>query len=174
MYPASYVTEYNEEGYSTEVYNEISTTYSEPEEYYGEKDLPVYFDTDWIADDNHIPRQMALPLLFVTDKIAAAKLQKQEIYVSRTPATCTLSNLPFGFIRIDVGKLVTLANSNLNSTNDRVWIVKGRSQNARGDISLILREYAGASAFDFNESTEVPGIDAVSYTHLTLPTTPYV
>ena len=155
-YPGVHISEYDEDGFSTEVYNEVQTVYVEPEEFYGEKDLPIYTKTEWIAADNHIPRQMSLPLLFVTDKVQAAKLEKQEIYISRAPATCTISDLPFGFIRIGVGDIITISNSAVSAINDRDWVVKGKGQSPKGDVSLMLRAYAGATAFAFNPATETP------------------
>lgn len=155
-HPASFISAYDEDGYSTEVYNEVRTVYAEPQEFYGEKDLPVYSDPSWVAADNHIPRQMSLPLLFVTDKVQAGKLEKQEINISRSPSTCTVSDLPYGFIRTRVGDRITLGNADVDAVNGRMWIVKGRSQTPRGDVSLVLREYAGDSAFAFDEATETP------------------
>ena len=159
LFPAAHISEYDEDGYSTEVYNEIQTVYAEPEEFYGEKDLPLFSSPDWIAADNHIPRQMSLPLLFVTDKAQAARLQKQEICISRTPATCTVTDLPFGFIRIGVGDVITLTGSSVGAINEREWIVKGKGQSPMGDVSLMLRAFAGAEAFDFDDGTEIPPID---------------
>lgn len=159
LYPAAHISEYDEDGYSTEVYNEIQTVYAEPEEFYGEKDLPLFSDPGWIAADNHIPRQMSLPLLFVTDKAQAARLQKQEICISRTPATCTITDLPFGLIRVGVGDVITVTGSVVSAINDRQWIVKGKGQSPMGDVSLMLRAFAGADAFDFDEATEIPPID---------------
>ncbi|NNE59180.1 MAG: hypothetical protein HKN36_13825, partial [Hellea sp.] len=156
LFPCAHITEYDEDGFSTEVYNEIQTVYAEPAEYYGEKDLPIYSNAAWVAADNHIPRQMSLPLLFVTDKIQAGKLQKQEIYISRAPASCMIADLPFGFIRIGVGDIITVTGSAITAINDRQWIVKGKGQSAMGDVSLMLRAYAGAQAFDFDEATETP------------------
>jgi hypothetical protein len=150
----AYVSFYDPNGFSTEVMNFIQTKYAEPDEYYSEKDLPVYSNADWIADDNHIPRGMSLPLLFVTDKVQAAKLQKQEIFISRAAATCTITDLPYGHIRIKVGSIVTLVNSDVEDVNDRQWVVKSRGQTERGDVTLNLREYAGQVAFDFDETTE--------------------
>lgn len=155
-YPAAYVSFYDEDGYSTEVYNEVRTVYAEPEEFYGEKDLPIYSRPEWIASDNHIPRQMSLPLLFVTDKVQAGKLEKQEINISRVPSTCSINDLPFGFIRTRVGSVFPVSGSDVEAINGRTWIVKGRGQTARGDISLQLHEYAGTVAFDFDETTETP------------------
>lgn len=159
--PAAHISEYDEDGYSTEVYNEIQTVYAEPEEHYGEKDLPLFSSPDWIAADNHIPRQMSLPLLFVTDKAQAARLQKQEICISRNPATCTVTDLPFGFIRIGVGDIITLTGSAVSAVNDRQWIVKGKGQSPMGEVSLTLRAYAGDAAFAFDNQTEIPPIDIV-------------
>lgn len=159
LFPSAHISVYDEDGYSTEVYNEIQTVYAEPEEFYGEKDLPLYSDPAWIAADNHIPRQMSLPLLFVTNKASAARLQKQEICISRTPATCTISDLPFGYIRIGVGDVITVTGSAVSALNDRQWIVKGKGQSPMGDVSLMLRAFAGAEAFDFDEGTEIPPID---------------
>jgi len=159
QYPAAHISQYDEDGYSTEVYNEIQTVYAEPEEFYGEKDLPIYSDPGWITADNHIPRQMSLPLLFVTDKVQAARLQKQEICISRTPATCTIADLPFGFIRMGVGDVITVSGCAVAAINDRQWIVKGKGQSPMGDVSLMLRAFAGADAFDFDEATEIPIIN---------------
>ena len=156
-HPAAFISAYDKDGFSTEVYNEISTVYAEPEEYYGEKDLPIYSKPEWIAADDHIPRQMSLPLMFVTDKVQAGKLEKQEIYISRSPATCTISNLPFGFLRVPVGSVITLTGSNIDGANDKDWIVKGRGQTVRGDISLSLRECAAGECFSFSES-EIPAV----------------
>jgi len=156
LYPAAYISAYDADGFSTEVYNEISTVYAEPEEFYAEKDLPIYSRPEWIAADNHIPRQMSLPLMFVTDKVQAGKLEKQEIYISRHPATCTISNLPFGFLRIPVGSFVVLTGTNIDAANGRNWVVKGRGQTARGDITLTLRECADEACFAFDENTETP------------------
>ena len=148
-FPAAHISEYDEDGYSTEVYNEIQTVYAEPKEFYGEKDLPIYNQPEWIAADNHIPRQMSLPLLYVTNQIQAHKLEKQEIYISRTPATCTISDLPFGFIRIGVGDVITVTGCAVAAINDRQWIVKGKGQSPMGDVSLILRAFAEAEAFNY-------------------------
>lgn len=156
LYLASFVSNYDPDGYSTEVYNEVRTVYSEPEEFYGEKDLPIYSRPEWIASDNHIPRQMSLPLLFVTNMVQAGKLEKQEINISRTPSTCNIADLPFGFIRLKVGTLVIIENSDVPAINGRIWIIRGRGQTPRGDISLSLREYAGSVAFDFDIATEMP------------------
>lgn len=164
-YPAAHISEYDEDGYSTEVYNEVQTVYAEPMERYGEKDLPIYNQAGWIAADNHIPRQMSLPLLFVTNQIQAHKLEKQEIYISRTPATCTISDLPFGFIRIGVGDVITVTGSSVGAINDRQWIVKGKGQSPMGDVSLSLRAYAEAEAFNYELD---PGLEFP----LTLPNTP--
>lgn len=153
---AARVSFYDEEGYSTEVYNEIKSSYAEPDEYYGEKELPLYSNPDWIASDNHIPRQMSLPLLFVTNKEQAFKLQKQEIRLSRKPATCTIEDLPAGFLRLKVGQMITLVNADVPAVNNRIWIIKGRGQSQRLDITLSLREYAGDDAFDFDPDTETP------------------
>ena len=157
-YPAAYVSAYDVDGYSTEVYNEIKTVYSEPLEFYAEKDLPVYSQPEWIAADNHIPRQLDLPLLFVTDMVQAAKLEKQEICISRTPSTCAIADLPFDFISKRVGRLVTFINADVPAINNRVWIIKGRNDTSRGDVSLSLREYAGVPAFSFDDN-EIPEID---------------
>ena len=148
-FPAAHISEYDEDGYSTEVYNEIQTVYAEPKEFYGEKDLPIYNQPEWIAADNHIPRQMSLPLLYVTNQIQAHKLEKQEIYISRTPATCTISDLPFGFIRIGVGDVITVTGCAVAAINDRQWIVKGKGQSPMGDVSLILRAFAEVEAFNY-------------------------
>ena len=156
LYPASFVSNYDPDGYSTEVYNEVRTVYSEPAEFFAEKDLPIYSRPEWIAADNHIPRQLALPLLYVTDMVQAGKLEKQEINISRTPSTCNIADLPFGFIRLRIGTLVIIENSDVPAINGRVWIIKGRGQTSRGDVSLSLREYAGTVAFDFDPDTETP------------------
>ena len=156
LYPAAFVSNYDSDGFSTEVYNEVRTVYAEPEEFYGEKDLPIYSRPEWVAADNHIPRQMALPLLYVTDRVQAGKLEKQEINISRVPSTCNIADLPFGFIRLRVGTLVVINNSDVPAINGRTWVIKGRGQTSRGDVSLSLREYAGAAAFDFDPATETP------------------
>jgi len=160
-FPAAHISEYDEDGYSTEVYNEIQTVYAEPEEFYGEKDLPIYSRPEWIAADNHIPRQLSLPLLFVSDKMQAAKLEKQEICISRTPATCQIADLPFGFIRIGVGDVITLTGSAVSAVNNREWVVKGKGQSPMGDVSLSLSAFAGDAAFSFDESIEAPVIDII-------------
>lgn len=157
-YPAAYVSSYDPNGFSTEVYNEIKTVYSEPEEYYGEKDLPLYSDPAWVAADNHIPRQMSLPLLFVTDKVQAAKLQKQEINMSRSPATVTIEDFPYDFIEKPLGSVVVINGSDISEINGREWIIKGRGQTERGDVSLILREYGGTQTFAFDAATETPTV----------------
>ena len=157
-YPAAYVSAYDVDGYSTEVYNEVKTVYSEPLEFYAEKDLPPYSRPEWIAADNHIPRQLDLPLLFVTNMVQAAKLEKQEICISRTPSTCSIADLPFNFISKRVGRLITFINADVPAINNRVWIIKGRNDTSRGDVSFTLREYAGVPAFSFDES-ETPDVD---------------
>lgn len=157
-YPAAYVSDYDPNGFSTEVYNEIKASYAEPTEFYGEKELPIYTKAEWVAADNHIPRQMALPLLFVTSLEQAAKLQKQEIEMSRSPATCTVQDLPFSFIGKPVGTIFTLTGTDIAEINGRTWIVKGRGQNERGDVTLTLREYGGTQAFTFDPATETPAI----------------
>ena len=46
---------------------------------------------------------------------------------------------------------------------------------AGDDISIAWGELSGMPRYGIEETcTNVGGIDAVSYTHLTLPTTPYV
>ena len=150
----AWVGSYDEQGLSTEVYNEVRTVYSEPVEYYGEKDLAILTNPDWIADDNHIPRQMSLPLLFVTDSTAASKLAKQEVNISRAPATCVINDLPMGYRRLRVGSLIELSGSDIPAANNRLWIIKGRGQSVRGDVSLSLREYAGDSAFIYDPQTD--------------------
>ena len=159
LYPAAYVSSYDEDGYSTEVYNEIRTTYAEPEEFFGEKELPIYSEPEWIAADNHIPRQTSLPLLYVTNLAQAAMLQKEEILISRTPATCTLADLPYAFIRVRVGDLVDVTNADIPAINGRTWVVKSNSRTERGDVSLTLREYVGPDAFGFDMATEMPEIE---------------
>jgi hypothetical protein len=161
-YPAAFVATYDPNGFSTEVYNEIKTTYAEPAEYYGEKELPIYSNPAWVAADNHIPRQLGLPLLFVTNLEQAAKLQKQEINMSRSAATVTIQDFPFDFIDKDVGKLVTIQNSDIAEINGRTWIIKGRGQSDRGDVMLSLREYGGTSAFTFNPATDTPSVSIQS------------
>jgi hypothetical protein len=158
LYPAAFVSDYDPNGFSTEVYNEVKTTYSEPAEYYGEKDLPIYSDPAWLAADNHIPRQLALPLLFVTSLEQAAKLQKQEIEMSRSPATCVIQDFPFDFIGKDVGTIFTLTNCDISELNNRTWIIKGRGQTERGDVTFSLREYGGTQAFSFDPGTETPTV----------------
>lgn len=153
-HPAAHVSFVDEHGYSTEVYNEVITTYAEPDEYYAEVELDPYTNTDWIAADNHIPRHMELPLLFVTDKTQAFKLQKEEIYISRTPAKCTISDLPFNYISLKVGNTVTITNSDVSYINDKTWIVTGRSQSVRGDVDLTLRELADSEAFGYDPIAE--------------------
>lgn len=161
-YPAAYVATYDANGFSTEVYNEIKTTYAEPAEYYGEKELPIYTDAAWVAADNHIPRQMALPLLFVTSLEQAAKLQKQEINMSRSAATVVIRDLPYDFIGLPVGHIITITGTDIAEVNGRTWIIKGRGQSDRGDVSLSLREYAGSSTFSFNAGTETPTVSIQS------------
>jgi len=156
QYISSFVSNYDADGFSTEVYNEIRTVYSEPEEFYGEKDLPIYSKPEWVAADNHIPRQLSLPLLFVTDKVQAGKLEKQEINISRSASTCTIADLPYGFIRIKVGDLIGLTGTDIDAVNDETWIVKSRGETSRGDVALSLRKYATNVAFDFDEETETP------------------
>lgn len=167
--PAAHISVYDEDGYSTEVYNEVQTVYAEPEEFYGEKDLPLFSSPDWIAADNHIPRQMSLPLLFVTDKAQAARLQKQEICISRNPATCTITDLPFSYIRIGVGDIITLTGSAVSAVNARQWIVKGKGQSPMGEVSLTLRAYAGDAAFEFDIQSELPLIEIVQPTERPWP-----
>ncbi|PHR57940.1 MAG: hypothetical protein COA43_11225 [Robiginitomaculum sp.] len=152
----AYISNYDAHGLSTEVYNEIHTKYAEPEEYYSEKDLPIYSKPEWIASDNHVPRQMSLPLLFVTDKLQAGKLEKQEINISRHAAACTITGLPFGYMAVPVGSLIDIANADIEDVNQNGWVVKGRGQTIRGDITLTLRKYAGTHAFDFDHTTETP------------------
>ena len=152
---AAHVSFFDEHGYSTEVYNEVLTKYAEPTEYYAEVELDIFTDSAWVASDDHIPRQMELLLLFVTDKAQAYKLQKQEIYISRTPSTCTISDLPFNYISTKVGATVIINNSDVSYVNGKTWIVKGRSQTARGDVSLILRELAPNEAFAYDSNTEI-------------------
>ena len=157
-HPAAIVSNYDAEGLSTEVYNEIKTVYSEPEELFGEKELPIYSRPEWIASDNHIPRQTDLPLLFVTNAVSARKLEMQEIGISRAPATCTVQDLPYGFIALELGSLITISNSEIQGVDDRTWIVKGLGQDQRGDVSLFLREYAGSDVFGFDPDTDMPDI----------------
>lgn len=157
QFPSAYVTDYDAEGFSTEVYNEVLTTYSEPVQMYGETELPIYSEPAWIATDDHVLRQLSLPLLMVTSALSAAKLQKQEIYLSRGPATASITGLPAGFKGIGVGELVEVVNSNVTGV-DRVWIVEGRGQNERLDITLSLREHV-PEAFVFDEVTEMPSVN---------------
>ncbi len=147
---AAHVSFFDEHGFSTEVYNEVLTKYAEPEEYYAEIELDPYTNSEWIAADDHIPRQMDLPLLFVTDKVQAAKLQKEEIYISRAASTCRIDDLPFNYISVRVGDTVTITNSDVEFINGKTWIVKARSQTARGDVGLFLRLMADAEAFGYD------------------------
>lgn len=158
LHPAAYIAEYNKDGFSTEVYNEVQTRYSEPEEFYAEKDLPIYSRPEWVAQDNHIPRQLSLPLLFVTNMSQAAMLEKQEIVISRTPATVTINDLPFFMIREQVGSIITLINSDVEDANGKDWIIKGISQSPRGDVAFTLRQYAGDDALSFDPDTETPNV----------------
>jgi len=146
-HPAAHVSFFDEHGFSTEVYNEAITTYAEPEEFYAEVELDPYTNASWIATDNHIPRQMSLPLLYVTDKVQGFKLQKEEIYISRAAATCRIEDLPFEMIAVKVGATVIIQNSEIEYVNGKAWIVKGRSQTERGDVGFVLRELADSAAF---------------------------
>lgn len=164
-YPAARVVSYDRQGFSTEVFNEIITSYAEPQEQYGAKELPAFSDPAWIAADNHVPRQMSLPLLFVTDQTQAARLQKQEVYQSRAAGTISVDGLPFGYTRLKRGDLVTLTGTNLTGVDGTTWIIDQKGNDQAGTaVLLALREYAGVNAFDFDPGVDVPPII------ITLPT----
>lgn len=157
-YPASFIEEYDAEGYSTEVYNEILTTYSEPEQFYGETELPIYSEAAWIATDDHIFRQLELPLLMVTDRVHAAKLQKQEICLSRGAATALIKELPPKYKYLNVGEIIEVQGAPVGGVN-RTWVIQGKGQSSRLDVSLSLKEYV-PNAFAFDAATETPVVSA--------------
>lgn len=137
--PSARVVFYDKDGDATDVYNQIQTFYVEPQEFYGDKELPLYTDSDLLNADGGIPRETDLPLNFVTSKDQAARLQKEEMAVLRATEKATIADLPLWCDEIPLGYIITPRNSEISEINDRDWVVEGKEENERGDIRLALR-----------------------------------
>jgi len=149
----AYVKEYNEDGLSTEVYNEIQGEYVEPLERFANKSLPIYSRPEWFLADNHIPRFDKIPFNMVTSGSQGLTLLKQEIYISRATAKAELADLPLRFLAVPIGDLIDLANTEIAAINGRRWVVDSVGRNEDGLVDLGIRAWAGDAvmALDGND-----------------------
>ena len=157
----AYVEDYNEEGASTEVLNELHGTYVEPADKFTNRSLPIYTRPEWIASDNHIPRVGKVEYKMVTDGAQALLLLKQRALMSRAPAKVRLANLPLRFLATPVGGLVDLVNTEVPAVNGRRWLVTGMGRNEDELITLSLSEWMGEEALELDASD--PALDDTVY-----------
>ncbi|CAM3780305.1 hypothetical protein [Litorimonas haliclonae] len=154
-YPAARVKRYDEDGYSTEVYNATQTKYIEPLEKFAEKDLPELTKTEWIVEDGGEINYLKQTLPLVANSTQGAKIEKADLFTSRLQANGEIENLPLiPFEDYAVGGTVTLANTDVPAMNGRTWSIEGYAETPEGYINFILREYS-ALTHDFDE-TDVP------------------
>lgn len=156
--PSARVVLYDKDGDATDVYNQMQTFYVEPQEFYGDKELPLYTDAALLAADGGIPRETGLPLNFVTDKDQSARLEKEEMAILRATEKASIADLPLWCDEIPLGHIITPRNTEISEINDRDWVVEGKEENERGDIKLLLRIH-----FD-NEATVNPPTPLVPIT----------
>jgi hypothetical protein len=155
-YPYAHISFYDPQGFSTEVYNEGLVTYSEPDENYGEKELPVFTKSQWGASIN---RQLSMLLLYVTDKVQAYKLIKQEVYETRYPSTVVIENLPFNFKSVKVGSIINVTNSDIPDVNSKRWYIQSKVEDEMSNVRLTLRERPPVEAYSYDPDTEGVSIE---------------
>lgn len=150
LYPYAQVVDANRQGFSADVYNKFRTLYREPDELFGNKDLPVYFFQDWIDEDNGVPRELDIELKFVTDGAQGFKLQKEIAGISRAAGSATVINLPadFGGDRVlPSGTKIALRNARPAWLNDTLFVMESKRRASNFDVDIALREYAGDDVF---------------------------
>lgn len=151
----AYIKEYNEDGLSTEVFNEIQGTYVEPLERFANKTLPIYSRPEWLLQDNHIPRFDKIPFNMVTSGSQGLTLLKQEIYISRATAKTEVADLPLRFLAVPVGDLIDLENTEIAALNGRRWVVESVGRNEDGLVDVGLRAWAGSEIMSLNTNDPV-------------------
>jgi len=128
-------------GYSTEAYNQTLTTYVEPGENYTEKELPPLTDPAFLAEDNGVSRILQISLPYVTDKDAAAKIEKADLITSRSQATCSIEGLPYHLSGYSVGNTITLVGSDISEVNGKLWSIESLVETQQGTVNLSLRAF---------------------------------
>ena len=137
--PSARVGFYDKDGDATDVYNQMQTFYVEPQEFYGDKELPLFTSAALLAEDGGKPVETSLPLNFVTSMDQAARLEKEEMAILRATEKASITNLPLWCDEIQLGHIITPRDSEITEINDRDWVVEGKEENERGDITLLLR-----------------------------------
>ena len=149
-YPYAQITNANRQGFSSEVYNKARTLYREPDELYGNKDLPVYFLPEWITEDNGVPRERDIELKLVDNGDQAFKLQKELMFIGRAAASAAVSGLDPLFASDRVlpsACLVRLQNARPTWLNGTTFVLESKRRASNFDVDISLREYAGDAAF---------------------------
>ena len=154
--PSARVIFYDKDGDATDVYNQMQTFYVEPQEFYGDKELPLFTSAEYLAADGGKPVETTLPLNFVTSMDQAARLEKEEMAVLRATAKASIADLPLWCDEIPLGHIITPRDSEIAEINDRDWVVEGKEENERGDIKLLLRIHFGVDATINPPTPDVP------------------
>ena len=157
LYPYAHVTDANRQGFSADVYNKARTLYREPAELYGNKDLPLYTKTEWVDEDNGVPRELDIELKLVPDGDQAFKLQKEIMHIGRAAGSASVLNLPPEYMSDRVlpsACLVQLQNARPAWINDKIFTLESKRRVKDFDVNIALREYAGDAVFGALEAGE--------------------
>lgn len=156
-YPYTRVSDANRQGFSADVNNKARTLYREPDELYGNKDLPVYTKPEWLAEDNGVPRELDIELKMVSDGEQAFKLQKEIMHIGRAAGSAAIEKLPAEFMSDRVlprACKVQLVNARPAWLNDTIFTLESKRRLADFDVDITLREYAGDPVFGILEDGE--------------------
>lgn len=150
LYPYAQVTDANRQGFSADVYNKARTLYREPDELYGNKDLPSYSLPEWVEADNDVPRERDIELKLVDNAPQATKLQKEIMFISRAAASASVTGLDPLFASDRVlpsAARVRLENARPAWLNGKTFVLESKRRAPNFDVNIALREYAGDAAF---------------------------
>jgi len=159
LYPYAHVSEANRQGFSADVYNKARTLYREPDELYGNKDLPIFTRQEWVDEDNGVPRELDIELKFVPNSEQAYKLQKELICISRSAGSASVTDLPSEFAsdrKLPNGALVLLQNARPAWLNNTIFTVESKRRGSSFDVDITLKEYAGDETFEELAPGEMP------------------